>query len=93
MDLNELIRPELLTLVPALYLVGAALKRSATLADKWIPLALGALGMLLASAYLIVFSSGLTVGQCLLTGTVQGILCAGASVYANQVVKQAGKEE
>ena len=36
---------------------------------------------------------GYSAAQSLLTGAVQGILCAGLSVYANQLFKQLGKEE
>lgn len=94
MDLMELVRPELLVLVPALYLVGVGLKKAAFFADKYIPLALGLLGAVLGATWLMVFRvEGYSAAQSLLTGAVQGILCAGLSVYANQLFKQLGKTE
>ena len=93
--LKELIKPELLVLVPVLYLVGVAVKRSA-IADKWIPWLLGAAGIVLSGIYVLSTASLAGWREALLavfTAIVQGVLCAGASVYVNQMVKQAGKEE
>ena len=93
MEFEQFVRPELLVLVPVLYLIGAALKKSAAVADRWIPLLLGGIGVVLAVAYMLVFPSELTAGQCILTGAIQGVLCTGLSVYGNQMVKQMTKEE
>ena len=98
MELNILdyIKPELLVLIPVLYFVGAGLKTAAAVADKWIPLLLGAAGIVLAAVWVLA-SSPLGGWQEILlavfTAVVQGVLCAGGSVYANQVLKQAGKDE
>ena len=89
MDMMELIRPEMLTLIPVLYLMGMALKRAEVFANKYIPLGLGLLGALLGAAWLLVFRDAeYNTMQSLLMGAVQGILCAGCSVYANQIYKQ-----
>ena len=93
--LQDMVKPELLVLVPVLYLLGYAVKRSAV-ADKWIPWLLGAAGVVMSGIY--VFATTVLVGwqEALLavfTAVVQGVLCAGASVYVNQMVKQAGKRE
>ena len=93
--LKEMVKPEPLVLVPVLYLLGVAVKRSAV-ADKWIPWILGGAGVVMSGIY--VFASTVLVGwqEALLavfTAVVQGVLCAGASVYVNQMVKQAGKGE
>lgn len=94
MDMMELIRPEMLTLIPVLYLMGMALKRAEVFANKYIPLGLGLLGALLGAAWLLVFRDAeYDAMQSLLMGAVQGILCAGCSVYANQIYKQLGKKE
>lgn len=92
--MKEFVKPELLVLVPVLYLVGAGLKKS-ELKDKLIPAVLGLAGVLLAAMYIA--ATGTFAGvQDVIAGAfaalTQGILCAGASVYVNQVVKQAGKE-
>ena len=93
--LKEFIKPELLILVPVLYLFGSALKKS-ELKDKYIPWMLGTVAVLL-SLVLVFATSTLSDWQSVLlaafSGVTQGVLCAGASVYVNQLVKQAGKEE
>ena len=92
--LKEFIMPELLALAPVLYLVGAGLKRSG-LADRRIPAVLGLAGVLLAAMYIAatgVFSGAQDVIAGAFAALTQGVLCAGASVYVNQVIKQAGKK-
>ena len=94
MDMMELIRPEMLVLIPVLYLIGVALKRAEVFENKYIPLGLGLLGALLGAAWLLVFRDAeYNILQSLLMGAVQGILCAGCSVYANQLYKQLKTEE
>ena len=94
MDMMELIRPEMLTLIPVLYLIGMALKKAEVFENKYIPLGLGLLGALLGAAWLLVFRDAeYNVLQSLLMGAVQGILCAGCSVYANQLYKQLKTEK
>ena len=93
--MKEFIKPELLVLVPVLYLIGAGLKKS-ELKDKLIPAVLGLAGVLLAAMY--ISATGAFVGvQDVIAGAfaalTQGILCAGASVYVNQIAKQASKNE
>ena len=93
--LKEFVKPELLVLVPVLYLVGAGLKKS-ELKDKLIPAVLGLAGVLLAAMYIAatgVFAGAQEVIAGAFAALTQGVLCAGASVYVNQVVKQAGKNE
>lgn len=92
---KEFVKPELLVLVPVLYLIGAGLKRS-EMKDKWIPAVLGIAGVLLAAMYTAAsgtFRSTQDVLAGAFAALTQGVLCAGASVYVNQVVKQAGKHE
>jgi len=94
MDMMELIRPEMLTLIPVLYLIGVALKKAEVFGNKYIPLGLGLLGALLGAAWLLVFRDAeYNAMQSLLMGAVQGILCAGCSVYANQIYKQLKEEK
>lgn len=92
--LKEFIKPELLVLVPVLYLVGVALKKSAV-ADKNIPWILGASGVVLSLLWIAgscSLSGAREIVFAVFTGLVQGILTAGASVFVNQIVKQMGKE-
>ena len=94
MDMMELIKPEMLVLAPTLYLVGMALKRAALFDNRYIPLGLGLFGAILGATWLMVFRDAqYDVVQSLLMGAVQGILCAGMSVYANQLYKQLGEQK
>ena len=93
--LKEFIKPEILILVPVLYLLGLALKKSAV-ADKHIPFILGMAGVFLALIFVAAtsaFSGWQSVLMGVFSGITQGALCAGASVYVNQLVKQKKKEE
>lgn len=93
--LKEFIKPELLILVPVLYIVGIILKKSAV-RDKLIPALLGGVGVVLSLLWVLGTSDLVTWRDVLLAGfsaVTQGILAAGASVYCNQLVKQGEKEE
>ena len=93
--LKEMIKPELLVLVPVLYIFGEALKKS-EIANKHIPWFLGVVAMAMGLIYVLATSSLASWQEILLaifSGITQGVLCAGASVYVNQVVKQASREE
>lgn len=93
--LKEFIKPELLVLVPVLYLIGVALKAS-IVSDKFIPWILGAVGVMLSFVWLLATSFPKSTEEIFLvifTGIVQGVLVAGASVYVNQLVKQSAKDE
>lgn len=94
MDYQEYIKSELLVLVPVLYIIGLGLKKS-KMKDKWIPLVLGITGVAL-SAIWVAATSQITnmqeVAAALFTAVTQGILAAGASVYANQIYVQAQKK-
>ena len=90
MDLKELIKPELLILIPVLYVVGIGLKKS-KLSDTLIPLILGGIAIVLSSAWVIATSDISTlkdVAYALFISVTQGILSAGASVYVNQLYVQ-----
>ena len=93
--LTNYIKPELLILVPVLYLIGAGLKRSQSVDDRRIPLLLGACGVLLAAVYVLAAApiSGYQAGMAaLFTAITQGVLCAGGSVYVHQLLKQRSGE-
>lgn len=93
--LNEFVKPELLVLIPVLYLFGNALKNS-QISNKHIPWILGAASVVFSLIFVIA-TSDINGWQealmCVFSGFTQGVLCAGASVYVNQIVKQSGKSE
>lgn len=90
MDFTQYIKPEMLVLVPVLWLIGAALKKTPKMSDWLIPYILGGLGIVLAGIW-VAAAEGVTPVS-LFTAFTQGILVAGASVWGNQLVKQAGKK-
>lgn len=95
MELNEYIKPELLVLIPVLYLIGIAVKKSA-IADKFIPWILGGVSVALSALWILATSfpaSAADAALAVFTAITQGVLIAGASVYVNQLAKQTGKDE
>ena len=95
MEYQNYIKTELLSLIPVLYLVGIGLKKS-EVSDKYIPLLLGILSVMLSSFWVLATADILTIKEvfsALFTAVTQGILVAGASVYINQIYLQSKKEE
>ena len=84
-DLTEYIRTELFVLVPVLYALGMALKKS-PLADWLIPFVLCGTGIVLSFAFFA--GSGETIGKTLFASVTQGVLCASCSVFTHNVIKQ-----
>lgn len=95
MNFEEFIKPELLILIPVLYIVGIGLKKS-KLPDNLIPLFLGGISIVLSTAWVIATSDISTlkdVAYALFISVTQGILSAGASVYVNQLYVQSKKKD
>lgn len=83
MDFMNYISDNALILIPFLYIIGMILKQSLSINDKYIPM------------FLLFFGE---LGAVMLMGfnpnaIIQGVLIVGATVYANQMIKQAGKKE
>ena len=96
MDFAEFIKPELLVIIPVLNLLGTGMKKSKRIKNKYIPIVLGIAGVLIAGAYVMLTSYENTeygLATAIFTAITQGLLVAAASVYANQLVKQAEKED
>ncbi len=95
MNYQDYIKTELLILIPVLYFIGIGLKKS-KLPDKWIPIVLGVSAVVLSAIWVFatVDINGLQeTASAIFTAVTQGVLVAGASVYANQLYIQARKEE
>ena len=82
------VKPELLIVVVVLYFIGAMIKKSENISDKFIPMILGILGVLICG-----LSGSQEAAMALFTAITQGIIVAGLSTYVNQLIKQSGKEE
>ena len=90
------IKPALIVVAFVLYFVGMWLKKAQAVKDKYIPLILGGIGIVLCAIWVLATSTigtGQEIAMAVFTAIVQGILVAGVSTYINQIVKQAGKEE
>lgn len=94
--LMNYVKPELVILAVALYLIGLGLKKTELIKDKFIPAALGLIGVALAALYVLAtshFGGASDILMAVFTSIIQGILCAGLSTYVNQLLKQLGKNE
>lgn len=96
MTFQDFIKPELLILIPVLYLIAEGIKKNNTIDNKNIPWILGIAAIFLCAAWLYAnceISDSKDILLFIFTSVTQGVLIAGASVYANQVYKQIGKDE
>lgn len=91
MDFQTYIKPELLVLIPVLYIIGMMMKKIDRIDDRCIPAVLGAVGILLSMIW-IIGTEGISAAGIFIAIT-QGILVAGSAVYVNQLYKQANKED
>lgn len=89
MDFLNYIQPELLVLVPALYALGSIIKNTEKINDKYIPLMLTVIGIVLSCIY-VLGTEGITAIS-IFTAFVQGVLVAAAAVYSHQLIKQSKK--
>lgn len=90
------VKPELIVVAVVLYYVGSGLKKSEEVADKYIPIILGAVGVVLCAIWVLAtcpIDTGQNIAMAVFTAIVQGILVAGLSTYVNQIIKQSQKTE
>lgn len=89
MDFQTYIKPELLVLVPVLYIIGAMMNKSRAIDNRYIPASLGGMGILFSMLWVVGTEGATSIG--VFTAITQGILAAGMAVYTNQIAKQARK--
>ena len=82
------IKPELLLLPIILYALGIILTKT-KVKNNYIPIILGATGVIVGIGYCSIIEGFNLLGVG--TGMIQGLLCAAASTYVNQVIKQMKK--
>lgn len=95
MDYQQYIRAELLILIPVMYIIGMGLKKS-KIADRHIPLILGTISIILSAFWVFAtedLNSGKEILAAFFTAVTQGVLAAGASVYASQLYIQSKKDK
>lgn len=90
------VKPELIVVAVALYFLGMALKQAKSVKDKYIPLILGGVSIVLCAIWVLATSeigNGQQVAMAVFTAITQGILVAGLSTYVDQIKKQVHKDE
>lgn len=90
------IKPELIVVAIALYILGVGIKKTESIKDKYIPTILGASGIVLCAIWVMANSplgSAQEIMMAVFTSIVQGILVAGLSTYVNQLIKQGTSDE
>lgn len=90
------VKPELIVVAVVLYFIGMWLKKAETVADKYIPMILGAIGIVLCAVWVLAtcpFDTAQNIAMAIFTAIIQGILVAGLSTYVNQIIKQSKKTE
>ena len=96
MDYTTYIKPELLALIPALNFLAHVMKHSFKFDHQKIPLGIGIASVVLCSVWVLALSDISHYRDTLMAifiAVVQGLLCAGAAVYAHQVYRQNLKRE
>ena len=83
MDILEYIVSEGLVMIPVLYVLGEIIGNTDVLDNKWIPVALLIISLVLTPALL---------GGFMIDNIIQAVLVAGATVFGNQLYQQSIKE-
>ena len=86
------ISPGLIILVAVVYCLGVFLK-SSQIKDKYIPISLLVISILLTIAYTACIECMGINPTVIVNGFIQGILIASVAVYGNQLLKQVRKDE
>lgn len=86
------ISPGLIILVAVVYCLGVFLK-SSQIKDKYIPITLLVISILLTIAYTACIEGMGINPTVIVNGFIQGILIASVAVYGNQLLKQVRKDE
>lgn len=89
MNIEMYVKPELLIVAVVLYVLGLMIKQTKKVKDKYIPIILGVIGILVCFVYVFAIEPFSLMG--VFTALTQGVLVAGVAVYVNQVIKQSTK--
>ena len=96
MDFTQYIKPELLVLIPVCLIIGLAIKHTEVIGNRYIPLINGIVAIVLAAIWIVSTTTCVdaqSVASAIFISVIQGVLCAGAATYGDQLIKQAKKEE
>lgn len=95
-QVTNYVKPELLVVAIVLYFVGIGLKTTEKVKDKYIPIILGCIGIVVCALWVfstMPLANSQEIAMALFTAIVQGVLVAGLSTYVNQIIKQVQKTE
>lgn len=84
MDILEFVTEQAYIMIPALWVMGYVIKNTKLIKDKFIPLSL----LVVSVAFSPILLGGYTAENI-----VQAVLVAGGAVFADQLIKQSGKDE
>ena len=90
------VKPELLVVAVVLYFIGMGIKKTEYIMDKFIPMILGIIGIILCSIWVFATcecNTSQEIAMAAFTAITQGVLMAGLSTYVNQLIKQNNKDE
>ena len=94
-SLEDLVRPELLVMIPVLNFIASLMKKKGTDSTR-IPARLGVGGVFLAVCYelaTVPITDLQSACNILFTGVTQGVLCAAGAVYLHQLKHQKEKAQ
>lgn len=94
--LMNYIKPQLIIVAIALYFIGVWIKDTEYIKDKWIPVILGIVSIIICAIWVLAttpIGSGQALLMAIFTAIIQGILVAALSTYVNQLIKQYNKIE
>ena len=83
------VKPELIVVAIVLYFVGMGLKQAQAVKDKYIPLILGCVGIVLCAIWVLATGSLATTqdgAMAVFTAIVQGILVAGVGMCVDKII-------
>ena len=90
MEFLDYVKPELLVLIPVLYLIALALRKCGV-AERWLPLVLGSVGVFLSLLWVVAtcqVECAKHIAMAFFTALTQGILATGASLLAERTLKK-----
>ena len=95
MEITEYIKPELIVVALALYVLDMALRKSSVIRVKYIFFLTGLVGILICCLY--VFATCECIGakdaaMAAFTAVTQGIVVTGVSAYAKQIITRISKK-
>ena len=84
MEITDYIKPELIVVAAALYFLDMGIRKSGVVKEKLVPLIIGVSGIAICAG-----AAG--VAMAAFTSVTQGLIVAGVSIFAKQIIK--GKEK